>query len=613
MAGATVKISGDESKLLQSLDRVEAKEKDLAKTIERVGDAGEKSGREVGDSMEKAGRKGVSEFDKLIRELRKTGPEGGKQARAIEAHLQEAGKQGRRSVGSIIDEIEKIDDEAAEAAREMARHLSQQSQVVEAKLVKMASPLDRMKAKAEEILGPKGIGKVTAYSAAIGGITAALFVASKGFEKFKEKQDEALSSLQSLSESEKRLAQIAKPGGNDLDSMIAQADKLSLQTGISREQTRNLIFSARSEGFEEDAGQIARFGSVVDVESQGALAGSLGRLFKDEGLNVEQRLSGVLAAAEQSAFDFETVGKSVKKSAAASSEAGADLAETLAANATLANLIGETAGDRLKNFASKVSLDKDLRGQGYADSVQSLQAMDEETRSKFLGDSIELNEAYSLLSKNLEEVKTITAAVRADIKASLQSQGVLSQRVSVAEGSERFASRKNVARSEIAKEIAAETRFAKGGAAIKAAENNLDASLDNFGVGTIQQYIATDLRASNFPILSSIPIVSQIAAGLTGDMSTSEAVAYGSQAVGIDPAMASNVFAGTVAGAGGAMGNVIDFNGPAFANQQNDNQANSPEMLQELRNIANNTAPARKQPPNYSTGQQAGATGAAAP
>jgi len=61
------------------------------------------------------------------------------------------------------------------------------------------------------------------------------------------------------------------------------------------------------------------------------------------------------------------------------------------------------------------------------------------------------------------------------------------------------------------------------------------------------------------------------------------------------------------------MGNVIDFNGPAFANQQNDNQANSPEMLQELRNIANNTAPARKQPPNYSTGQQAGATGAAAP
>lgn len=537
MTTPEVILTADESRLVRALRNVQREEEKLAKTMDAVGDAGEQAATDIEQAFQRTGRKNVDEFEKLLRELRKTGPEGGRQARAIEEHLRATGTRGRQSIDSIVQKLGDIDPAAAEAAKAAQEQFAQMSEVVEGKLVKLATPMDKLKAKANEIFGPDGINGVKGYAVAIGGVTAALMVAGKGFELLKEKQAAAIESLQGQESGEKRLAQIAT-SAEDLDAMIAQADNIALATGMSREKSRGLIFAARSEGFAEDVNQIARFGQVVDTDSQGALAGSLGRLFKGEGLSVEQRLSGVLAAAEQSAFDFETVGRSVKKSAAPASAAGADLAETLAANATLANLIGESAGDRLKAFSSTVSLTPELQGKGIIGAVEALQGMDATQRGDILGEGIELNEAFKLLSDNLPEVAKITGAVRKDLEASASGQGVLSQRTGIVEGSERFQDRMNIARSEIAKEIAEEARYAGGGAQIREAQNLIDANLAKSGVSVSGQALLQDVSTGDIPLVGSyLP-----------DASAQDVLTYGGNALGISGQVTSGAISGAVAG-----------------------------------------------------------------
>lgn len=627
MANPTVKLSADEKEVLAALDNIERAEDGLAKKFDQVGDAGEQAAGDIEKAFKRSNGKTLDEFELLLRELRKTGPEGGRQARAIEKHLQTTGERGRKSVGTILDRIGELDDKAAEAARAAEAEFAEMSRVVDAKLIKLAGPFEMLKKKASDMFGPGGVKAITGYSAALGGVTAILAVASKGFEVLKEKQDAAIGSLQAQDPAEKRLAQIAT-SSKDLDQMIQQADEISRATGMDRERSRNLIFSARSEGFAGDVGQIARFGQVVDTESQGKLAGSLGRLFKGEGLSVEQRLSGVLAAAEQSAFDFETVGESVKKSSAAAMAAGSDLAETLAANATLANLIGETAGDRVKAFASKVAIDDQLKGQGIAGAVKSLQAMPEDQRRAFLKDSIEINEAFNLLSANLPEVAKITEAVRGDIANSANGQGLLAQRTAIVEGSDRFQQRQQVARSEIEKQIAEERRFADSGAGVRAAENLLSANMDNTGVNTMTQGVLGTK-------LNEVPVIGAVSSffGLP-NVSAADVGIYGGQAMGLSPEVTSGALAGVAAETSGAgvpwyLKPLVQGTGVSrtLSNMESARQYEAADLLKEQTELlrrqaqaaeatAANTAPNSRPvapPVNYGSGLQTAADSAARP
>lgn len=637
-----VVLSGDASQFIRELQKAEHAEKGVEQAFHDV----TKAAAETTESVErigKAGRKGQTEIDLLLKELRRTGPEGGRAARAMEKSFQDAGTHGRRSVQQIIDKIGEIDPaaksafdafelEARQAAEELERQFQESTQIVDAKLVKLHTPMDALKEKVRSVFGPDGLQSVSSYGVAIGTVTAALAAAAKGFEILKENQDAAINSLQAQEPAEKRLAQIAT-SAKDLDAMLKQADQIAVDAGLGREQARNLVFSARSEGFAGDINQIARFGRVVDVESQGTLAGSLGRLFAGEGLTTEQRLSGVLAAAETSAFDFETVGRSVKKSAAPASQAGADLAETLAANATLANLIGETAGDRLKAFSSKVAQDPTLAGGGIIAAVKQLQGMNDEQRRKFLGESIELNEAYTLLSNNMAEVEKITTTVRNDLQNSKTGQGVLGTRTRIVEGSERFQTRERLRRSEIQKEIAEENRFAQSGAGQRITENAVDAAYANSGVSTTAQGIF-ELSPSQIPLVGS----------MLPEVTLRDAVTYGSQAVGISPEVSAAGLASAAAMVPGSdynMGMYGRFMGavsPDFRIQQamlaaqragssaipSSPQSNSnadlvgaikeqtevmKQQLEASKTTAENTAPQRR-PPNYGSALNSGAAAA---
>jgi hypothetical protein len=201
----------------------------------------------------------------------------------------------------------------------------------------------------------------------------------------------------------------------------------------------------------------------------------LGRQFGGEGGSTEQRLSAVLAAAEQSAFNFETVGKNVIKSASATRAAGSDMAETLATNATMANLIGDTAGDRVKAFAALVSLKPDLAGKGVMGAVGALSQMDEATRRDALGGGMEVNEAYRLLLENKDSIQEMTATVRGDVAATGAGGGVLAGKIAIVEGSERFQARRDVASAQVSRTIAAENVFSAEESRFRAGQDLLRA------------------------------------------------------------------------------------------------------------------------------------------
>lgn len=115
MATAVIELTGDETRLLRSMQKVIASEVEMAKKMRDVGNAG----TDAANSTEKiatAGRRGQTEIDKLLRELRKTGPEGRKAANAMEDGFRAAGTHGRRSIDSVVESIKKIDPAAAKSA-----------------------------------------------------------------------------------------------------------------------------------------------------------------------------------------------------------------------------------------------------------------------------------------------------------------------------------------------------------------------------------------------------------------------------------------------------------------------------------------------------------------
>ncbi len=440
MASTIVTLSADEASLLRAFQKIQAAQDKTDQGFKKNKDQAQEAARKIAEDMEAAGDATTRAFNDGLKELRKMGPEGRAAAAEVEKHLRETGKAGRKSFQDVVAELGKLDEEAAKVANNAMVSFEKTAEAT------------------DKAFGSSAIEDVKQYATQLLSVGAAIGMISTAFQKVREEQTKSLESLMGQADPEKRLAQIATSGA-DLDAMINKADELATKYGIGRDQARGLIFSARSEGFEPDVEMIARASQVVDVTSQASLAGVLGRQFGGEGGSTEQRLSAVLAAAEKSAFNFETVGKNVIKSASATRAAGSDMAETLATNATMANLIGDTAGDRVKAFAALASLNPMLQGKGVMGAVATLEQMPEDARAKVLGQGQEVNEAYRLLLENRDAIQQMATAVRADISASGAGGGALAGKIAIVEGSDRFQARRGVSSAAINREIITEQAY----------------------------------------------------------------------------------------------------------------------------------------------------------
>jgi len=477
MAGTTVTLTADESSMLRAFQKIQAAQEKTDQGFKKTKDTAQDSSRHIALDMEAAGNATTKAFNDSLKELRKMGPEGRAAANEVEKHLRETGKAGRKSFEEVLQAIGKIDDETEKVARNATKDFKQVS------------------AAGDQAFGDAAAVKVRQFAAQWLAVSNMVALVKDGLSGVRQEQEGSLRSLMSQGAPEKRLAQVATSGA-DLDAMISKADQIAMETGMPREQAKQLVFSARSEGFEGDLDMIARGSSVFDASSQAKLIGTLGTAFKSEGLSGEQRMSAILTSASLSKFDAETMGAAVEKSAVAATNAGADMAETMAINAIMANVVGAPAGDRSKAFASQVFMKDDLRGKGFIESVKALRAMSDAERKDLLGGSTEVIEAYSVINNNMAEAESLYAALKTDETETAAGRGTFRQRQSVVEASPRFQERQRVLAAQNRQEIANEREKAAGEARFKAEEATARARATEAGSSPFLGVLGSQLAES---------------------------------------------------------------------------------------------------------------------
>ncbi len=112
-----IELSGDEAKLLRSLQNVIDKQMQLERKLRDTADQGDAAGTAMEDALRKVNAEAEKTLVGLMRDLKSLGPDGAAAADALKGHLVEAGKAGFKSIDTILDQIKMIDPAAAAAAQ----------------------------------------------------------------------------------------------------------------------------------------------------------------------------------------------------------------------------------------------------------------------------------------------------------------------------------------------------------------------------------------------------------------------------------------------------------------------------------------------------------------
>ena len=387
------------------------------------------------------------------------------------SQLQDAAKKGKKELddfkksskeaGQVIEGLKGPTEKYAAEQRKLNKLLDQGkiTQDQHAKAMDNAkAKMDKTKESGSALNRVFGDKSGQSFKAALAGIGTAAAVVSEHFKRLKADATSALDSMKGNKEGNKRLAQIAT-SSSDLEMMQLQADAISKRTGMSREDSRGLVFSARSEGFDgEGFGDVARASALVGSDGAAQVAGGFRTLFRGrQDLTSKQAISGVLKAAQNSKLDFDELAQAASPAAESAGAAGTSAEELLGSLSVLSSRFksGLTAGDRLKAFQAKVG-NSDLAGQGILGSFESLQGMSEEDRGEFLGGSTEVKAVYDALVQDAELIRTATRSIAADFAATTQGGGSLATQVAIQDSDGTFISGRNARAAEINKNVAFE-------------------------------------------------------------------------------------------------------------------------------------------------------------
>jgi hypothetical protein len=316
--------------------------------------------------------------------------------------------------------------------------------------------------------------------------------------------DKAIGSADKMTDPNKRLAQVAT-SSEDYDEMVQRADKLASQFGEQRDVVRNVSFSARSEGFEDALENIIKFSDVVAAESQATVAGQVPNLFGGE-ISADQGINATLVAAEASRLSFEEIARALPKVSEGAALQKASAAETMGVTSVMAGHFGsgDTAADRFKALATKLSINESTKGLGIIGGVEELQRQQSEWQAsggegdsplkKFLGESAELNVAFGLLVERMPDVKQRIAEIETEIDTvGSGGEGALARKHAQSFDTSTETGRLNLAMEErrqakIAEEIANERQFAVIGAKREAAISQEKARQKEQGYVGISQF-----------------------------------------------------------------------------------------------------------------------------
>lgn len=489
MPQVIVDLSANERKLLQAYKEAVSADKGLRDSIDKTGKEGKEAGKEIAEGMISGAKKAAKglkeefqggfsgeakkEMNSLLRILRDMGPEGKASAEELRRHMNRAGREGVESIDDVIDKIGMIDEAAADSVRG-AR-----------------SEFKKLDDDQEKTAGEPGLKKIAKWGAAWAAAAGSIDLIREAMERVRATNERALSALEGTAAGDKRLLQVSN-SAEDFQALSGRADDLAKSEGISRDEARNLMFSARSEGFEGSTDFIASNSQVLDIESQATVAGQIPGLFTKETLTPEEAINMTLAGAAESRLDFGEIARALPSAAEGGSLAGASSEETVATLSVLASRFksGDTAADRMKGLSTKFGLDDRFKGGGILDNVEKLQGMSEKERSEFLGGSQEANAAYEMIVDEMSTIRDREKIIGQARQATGTDQSITSQKRAAAAEDEGLATLKKLNRSEIRKEIAEEenraveegSRQTRKNDALSGAENRGESKLKIAGV-----------------------------------------------------------------------------------------------------------------------------------
>jgi chromosome segregation ATPase len=337
-------------------------------------------------------------------------------------------------------------------------------------------------------------GQLTTLAAGYISWTAILNTAGQALEYVRGETEKAKNSQDALVDSRRRLAQVAT-SEEDLAAMLERADKAAMKFGVSRQKAQEAIFSARSEGWEAEYETVMRNATVVDPNAAAGVAGQVPGLFRATGeqISTEQAVSGTLAAAQQSRLDFESIARSLPQAAEGVSQAKGTFAETASALGVLAGRFksGDTAAERIKLFSAKLAQNTDTAGRGLIGGFDALVAAGAEAQKEFLGESVELNAAFTILSEEMPLIKQRTAELADELARTAKGEeSLLARQRRIAEADPGEQARLERMRAAIERERANERQFATAGSLRQAAADRTIANIKATGGDGFEQFAA---------------------------------------------------------------------------------------------------------------------------
>lgn len=319
-------------------------------------------------------------------------------------------------------------------------------------------------------------GRLMALGAGYMSFQAILGKVKEALAYVNQETDKAIASADKMTDPNKRLAQVST-SAEDLDMMVRRADELAARYGEERDVVRRVSFSARSENFESILPELIKYGDVVSPEAAASVAGQVPGLFGEGSIDPLVAVNAVLAAAKESRLEFEKIAQAMPIISAGGAMTGSDPAEVMGILSVIASNTksGDEAATLFKGLATKLALDQRTSGQGILGGYRTLQGMSDADRADFLGEAVDANTAYNLLSRRTEDVNERIGLVRRQIAVGEEGgTPILEQQYQMVYEPSTETGRTNLALEQrrqamIGEEIANERQFAIEGALREAA------------------------------------------------------------------------------------------------------------------------------------------------
>lgn len=255
------------------------------------------------------------------------------------------------------------------------------------------------------------VGSVASVATGWLSVGAGISAATQALTEYQRQEERGRNETTKLAEARKELLQVSQ---GDFAQLERRADAAAVAYGVDRATAREVLFTARSEGFESDYENIVQLAPLMDPRSAARIAGQVRTLFDKEQLSSMGAINAVAQGSNYSRLSIDEMTAALPQAGEGGRQQGATLDETVAGIAVLSSVFksGETTGDRLKMLMSKMAINPATAGRGLLGGLDVVQGMSEADRNRFLGDSQELRAAFAAATDMEGKIREQVAAVR---------------------------------------------------------------------------------------------------------------------------------------------------------------------------------------------------------